>query len=47
MSRHDPLWLHTGQFGRWCECSCGWKSRNGTVMFAQLEFGRHLLEVQR
>lgn len=45
MTRHDPTWLHAGRWGRWCVCSCGWTSRNGTPVFAQLAFGRHLLEV--
>ena len=42
--RHDPTWLHATRWGRWCECSCGWTSSNGTTMHAQLEFGRHLIE---
>ena len=47
MTRHDPLWMHAGRWGRWCICSCGWTSRNGTPVFAQLAFGRHLLEVEK
>jgi hypothetical protein len=43
--RHDPTWLHARQYGRWCECSCGWVSPNGTISFAQDAFGRHLLDL--
>jgi len=41
--RHDPMWLNAGRHGRWCVCSCGWQSRNGTPALAQVEFGGHLL----
>ena len=47
MTRHDPTWVHAGRYGRWCVCSCGWKSSNGTPVLAQLEFGRHLIETHR
>lgn len=44
--RHDPTWFHAGRYGRWCQCTCGWKSLHGTPIVAQLAFGTHLLDVR-
>ena len=46
-TRHDPVWLNASRYGRWCVCSCGWESSNGTPNHAQVEFGNHLLRCVR
>jgi hypothetical protein len=42
--RHDPTYLQWRRT-RWCTCTCGWKSPEGTYTDAQLAFGRHLIAV--
>ena len=42
--RHDPTYLAHHR-ARWCKCSCGWQSGEGSSTFVQLKFGQHLVDV--